>query len=250
MSITTIHRRGLPACCTAFTSEHGRARLAAAIATLKADPFYSLMSQFRTQDEPAYCGLATLVMVLNAMSIDPQRVWKGVLRWFHEEMLSCCKPLASVKTEGINLEEFCCLARCNGAEADLYKGEDVSLNDFRFHLTKCCACEAEGYFCLNYDRSVVQQTGTGHFSPIAAYDSETDSALVLDTARFKYPPHWVGVGLLFQACKDKRGFAILRPGKSRIDGSGAIGSECCVLANCDEHGTKLSCSNNHSNNCC
>jgi hypothetical protein len=39
--------------------------------------YFRLASQFRTQDEPAYCGLATLIMVLNALEIDPGRVWKG-----------------------------------------------------------------------------------------------------------------------------------------------------------------------------
>lgn len=29
-----------------------------------------------TQDEPAYCGLASLAMVLNTLSIDPRRTWK------------------------------------------------------------------------------------------------------------------------------------------------------------------------------
>jgi len=27
-------------------------------------------------DEPAFCGLASLAMVLNALSIDPRRTWK------------------------------------------------------------------------------------------------------------------------------------------------------------------------------
>lgn len=29
-----------------------------------------------TQDEPAFCGLASLAMTLNALSIDPRRTWK------------------------------------------------------------------------------------------------------------------------------------------------------------------------------
>jgi len=32
-------------------------------------------------------------MALNALSIDPGRVWKGPWRWFSEEMLDCCTPL-------------------------------------------------------------------------------------------------------------------------------------------------------------
>lgn len=33
------------------------------------------------------------------------------------EMLDCCQPLEHVKTFGITLAEFACLAKCNGLEA-------------------------------------------------------------------------------------------------------------------------------------
>lgn len=34
------------------------------------------------QDEPAYCGLSSLAMTLNTLSIDPRRTWKGPWRWW------------------------------------------------------------------------------------------------------------------------------------------------------------------------
>lgn len=34
------------------------------------------------QDEPAYCGLASLAMTLNTLNIDPRRTWKGPWRWW------------------------------------------------------------------------------------------------------------------------------------------------------------------------
>lgn len=40
--------------------------------------FFKLISYYQTQSEPAYCGLATLAMVLNALAIDPGRKWKGI----------------------------------------------------------------------------------------------------------------------------------------------------------------------------
>ena len=39
--------------------------------------FFKLISYYQTQSEPAYCGLASLAMVLNALAIDPGRTWKG-----------------------------------------------------------------------------------------------------------------------------------------------------------------------------
>jgi len=43
------------------------------------------------------------------------------------------------------------------------------------------------------------QTGDGHFSPIGGYHAAKDLVLILDVARFKYPPHWVPLPLLHAA---------------------------------------------------
>ena len=43
----------------------------------------------------------------------------------------------------------------------------------------------------------VGMDGTGHFSPVVAFEPESDSALVLDVARYKYPPVWMPVETLF-----------------------------------------------------
>lgn len=43
--------------------------------------YFSLISYFQTQSEPAFCGLASLSMVLNAL--DSQRKWKGMYSCTH-----------------------------------------------------------------------------------------------------------------------------------------------------------------------
>lgn len=62
----------------------------------------------------------------------------------------------------------------------------------------------------------MDQTGEGHFCPIGGFNSNASKALMLDTARFKYPPHWVDLQQIFEAIKtfDKdtgksRGFIML-----------------------------------------
>ena len=73
--MASFYRRPLPSPpATAFSSEQGRRRFREALADGTADGAFRLLEQFRTQDEPAYCGLATLVMVLNALEVDPQRL--------------------------------------------------------------------------------------------------------------------------------------------------------------------------------
>src|SRR5262245_38683892 len=117
MSTTTFHRRPLPPDLVAFGSPEGRKLLFAALAAGTAESFYPLVAHLHTQAEPAWCGLGTLVTVLNALSIDPGRVWKGPWRWFGEELLVCCKALEVAAADGLTLSEVACLAECNGADA-------------------------------------------------------------------------------------------------------------------------------------
>jgi len=41
------------------------------------EDYFDLAEQFTTQSEPEYCGPASLIMVLNALNIDPSKPWKG-----------------------------------------------------------------------------------------------------------------------------------------------------------------------------
>jgi len=98
-----FYRRKLPEMCTSFNSDEGKKIFKEALdegeVTLLyqhtgnelvqvtspssgyMNCYFPLAAQFRTQEEPAFCGLSTLVMVLNALEVDPGRVWKGPWRW-------------------------------------------------------------------------------------------------------------------------------------------------------------------------
>jgi len=52
---------------------------------------------------------------------------------------------------------------------------------------------------VSFSRTALGQTGDGHYSPVAAYHQGSDMVLVLDVARFKYPPYWVSVDTLWRA---------------------------------------------------
>jgi glutathione gamma-glutamylcysteinyltransferase len=51
----------------------------------------------------------------------------------------------------------------------------------------------------NFGRKVLGQTGDGHFAPIGGYEESSGKTLLLDTARFKYPPFWVDTNILFDS---------------------------------------------------
>ncbi|KAL6784992.1 hypothetical protein ACKKBG_A01995 [Auxenochlorella protothecoides x Auxenochlorella symbiontica] len=195
----TFYKRQLP-CPPAieFSSEQGKHIFAGALAAGGANTFFKLIEQFRTQDEPAFCGLASVAMVLNSLAIDPRRAWKGPWRWFHEEMLDCCHPLARVREEGVTLDQAACLAHCNGAAVEVYPSGCVSLGTFRDMVRDACASGTE-HIIVAYCRADFGQTGDGHHSPVGAYSEAEDLVLILDTARFKYPPHWVPLPMLYRS---------------------------------------------------
>lgn len=196
---TTLYRRPLPAGAIAFSSSEGRQVFAEALAAGSLDGYFRLAEQFHTQSDPAFCGLGSLVVALNALAIDPGRLWKGPWRWFSEDLLDCCVPLDQVRARGLSLDELACLARCNGAEVELQRGalEPANLSNFRAALSH--SASAARVLIAAYDRAGLGQTGSGHFSPIAGYHPDRDLALVLDVARFKYPPHWIPVERLWRA---------------------------------------------------
>jgi glutathione gamma-glutamylcysteinyltransferase len=212
----TLYRRPLPTDAIAFSSQDGRQVFAEALSAGGLEGYFPLAEQFHTQSDPAFCGLGSLVVALNALGIDPGRLWKGPWRWFSEELLDCCVPLAEVRKRGLDIDELACLARCNGVYVELVRGDATNLAAFRSAIAS--AAGATGVLVVSYDRSALGQTGSGHFSPVGGYHRVRDLALILDVARFKYPPHWVSVERLWQATQTidpatgrARGWLVFRP---------------------------------------
>ncbi len=197
MNNQTLYRRPLPNDATEFSSVAGRQLFAEALASGGLDGYFRLAEQFHTQAEPEFCGLGSLVVALNALGIDPGRLWKGPWRWFSEELLDCCVSLDQVRLRGLDLDEVACLARCNGAAVDLFRAETSDAAAWRASLV--AAARGDGVVIASYDRAGLDQTGSGHFSPIGGYHAAKDLVLVLDVARFKYPPHWISAERLWQA---------------------------------------------------
>lgn len=165
-------------------------------------------------------------MVLNALALDPKRLWKGNWRWFSEEMLETCdirkptsEPLAGVEQVGLSFEEFLFLAECNGSNVRAFRSTESSLGKFRAAIATATT-RTDLHVVASFSRKVLGQTGSGHYSPIGGYHAELDLALVLDVARFKYPPYWAPVSMLWKAICDideatgqGRGYYLMSKGK-------------------------------------
>lgn len=197
----SFYRRPLPAAQIPLSSAEGRSIFREALAEGNMEGYFAVAEQFHTQSDPAFCGLGTLVVALNALSVDPGRLWKGPWRWYGEEMLDCCTPLDRIRVQGLTLDEFACLARCNGARAEVTRPTDAAPDAFRDALRAVCSSASAGVLAVAYSRRLLGQTGEGHFSPLAGFHAGRDLALVLDVARFKYPPHWVRVTDLYEAMR-------------------------------------------------
>ncbi|MCB9779599.1 MAG: phytochelatin synthase family protein [Alphaproteobacteria bacterium] len=180
-----------------FSSEEGRRLLQEALADGHGEAFFPLVSQLHTQAEVTGCGLGSLVTVLNALELDPGRTWKGPWRFWGEEVLVCCQQVEALTAQGSTLDQLAVVAGCHGAAITVHHATDPQA--FADALAASVTAPSGPFLVANYDRGLLGQTGTGHFSPLAAWHRGSDRVLVLDVARFKYPPHWVSRAELFTA---------------------------------------------------
>lgn len=196
----TFHRRELPAPSIAFSSPQGRILFEEALLDKTMESYFPLAEHFITQGNPSFCGLGSLTMCLNALLIDPKRVWQGVWRWFDESMLSCCDPIELIKLKGLTLSKVACLARCHDA---IVHGSNISIDEFRNEVLRVSSqrvdVDERQVIIASYNRQTLNQTGSGHFSPIGGYNRRTDMVFIFDVARFKYPAHWVPLLLLYES---------------------------------------------------
>lgn len=175
------------------------------------ESFFPLAQQFITQGLPSSCASASMAMVLNALRIDPQVQWKGIWRWLDDYNIPHLQP--EQLNEGLTLTQFHRLALQNRARSMAFVPNDagvvldnqegLKISSLDFFRTAIASCSRRGdmFLTVNFHRKSLKQTGTGHYSPIAAYHAEKDMALVLDVAKFKYDSYWCSIKDLYAALK-------------------------------------------------
>jgi hypothetical protein len=191
----------LPADLIALDSAEGAALLIGAEA--RAD-YFPLSIHFVTQANPAFCGPATIAMVLNALGVErPASDLTLGLGMFDQENVftpatEAVKPQAEVMRNGMTVDELGALLGAHDLKAEVIHASDSNLDDFR--KTAIGEIGEDDHFVLvNYLRKAIGQEAGGHISPLAAYDADTDRFLILDVSRYKYPPIWVEAAALFAA---------------------------------------------------
>jgi hypothetical protein len=157
-----------------------------------------------TQKNQAYCGVASLTMVLNALGVPaPSTPEFEPFKTFTQDNLlndetEKVLPKEVLAKIGMTLDQIGGLLTTFGVKADVHHASDTSLDEFRKLATEAVGTPNR-YVIVNYLRRAIGQERGGHISPLAAYDADTDRFLVLDVSRYKYPPVWVEADDLYAA---------------------------------------------------
>ena len=191
----------LPDGLVALASEQGEALLFGAEAR---SDFAPLSAQFVTQVNPAFCGPATIAMVLNALDLPrpPSDATLGLGLFDQDNVFTAAaetaKPRAEVLRGGMTLDDLGAILETYDLDVVVTHAEDTSPDAFR-KAAVAGLNDRDDFVLVNYLRSAMGQEKGGHISPLAAYDADTDRFLVLDVSRYKYPPIWVDAETLYGA---------------------------------------------------
>ncbi len=166
--------------------------------------YFAVADNFVTQKTGAYCGVASMVMVLNALHVpapstpayEPYHIFTqdNVL----DEHTDAILPHEVLARQGMTLDQLGALLALHPATIEVHHAADGGLDAFRASARDYLA--TPGHFVIvNYLRKALGQKTGGHISPLAAYDAKADRFLILDVARYKYPPVWAKASDLFAA---------------------------------------------------
>jgi hypothetical protein len=191
----------LPDGLIALDSAEGEALLLGAEARRD---YFPLAMHFVTQVNPAFCGPASISMVLNALNVPrPASDLTLGLGLFDQANVftartEAVKPQAEILKGGITLDELAGMLEAHDLRVEKHHAADVTLERFRNQASAALSDDSR-FVLVNYLRSAIGQETGGHISPLAAYDADTDRFLILDVTRYKYPPIWVAAPALFDA---------------------------------------------------
>ncbi len=202
--------------------------------------FYQIATHFQPQINPLYCGVASSVIILNAINEDKEIVSQKDLEVIKPKVLGVGKvPFNSYsqltflneKTDKIkdrkiiNLKNITAENESDARNFDagfklkqlaevlkiyqlqtqisyVEKADQKSLEKFRKLLTEILS-EDKKFLLVNFDGKSLGLKTNGHISPAVAFDQASDSVLIMDVAGHKNGWYWVKVEDLIKAMNTK-----------------------------------------------
>jgi hypothetical protein len=201
-------------------TQHGAERFQRAASEPEA---LALFAYVEAEERQTFCGPASLAAALNSLAInDPTPAPMFPYHLLTQDSVftaqnQAVKPYPKVESSGLTLNQLAQFAANLGASTEVIHALDLSADEMRTRLRAALGSHSTRVI-VNYSRTPLGQEGDGHISPLAAYDAETDSFLILDVARYKYPPSWVSFDQLFAAMQ-------------RIDTDSGLSRGALILSN-------------------
>lgn len=189
-------------------SAEGRSMLARAASA----DYGPLSRAFAPQIHGSFCGVASAVDALRALGFHVTQ------ETVFDERTERVQTWSQAFFGGLTLDELGAFLAAAGAVTLVTHAEPGSVDAFRAAAQANLARRGD-FLLVNYDRRVLHEEGSGHISPLAAYDAASDSVLVLDTASYKYPPHWVPLASLHRAMATADPSSGARRGWVEVSGS-------------------------------
>ena len=196
--------------------------------------FYQLVNFFEPQINPLYCSIATGTILLNALNYGnipsqkdgevqkPEVAGNNIIEFhlysqngFLNNKTDKIKKREVIRYEvatiindkevydaGLSITDFSkILSKAYGLKVNITyvkKSDSESIDNFRQTLKKYLI-EDRRFVVVNFDGKILNLATRGHVSPIAAYDEESDSVLVLDVALHKTQWYWAPLEKLYAA---------------------------------------------------
>lgn len=194
--------------------------------------FFLISSGLDAQINQAYCGVASAVAILNSLRfiktgtddndgvdipIDPNfnpypyatqtDVFNNCTRQTVISRTGGGPGLDGILTPpfGLNMEQVAKLLQCHLQSTNTFDWKvsiqyvdntHQTVGKMKFDLKNALA-DPNSRVLVNYDRETVGQVGGGHWSPVGSYSDKQDAFLILDVAKYKYPPVWIPSERLF-----------------------------------------------------
>lgn len=231
-----------------WNSEEGVKRLERS--KFKAD-FFKLAHHVRAQEEPSTCAIATAVTVTRAIyelqdkkmpliksiplnfngktvaleyrTIDETTFYNEATDAIVDRRAIVMQYPKDAKTGtfmgGVDMKELAQMLKVHGVKSTVTHvatSTKADVDAFR-KVVKEVVNDKSRFLIANYFRGYQGIEMGGHFSPIAAYDEESDSILILDIAGHKNPWIWVSITDFHKSMNSKnyagtdfRGYMVLR----------------------------------------
>ena len=198
----------------------GWARLATASHQAR---FPSVAIHLATQRNQAFCSAATAATILNALGNAGVRAPVDAMyaphAYFTQRSVfesACVRAVPThlgdgtrvsagfVAAHGATLDEWAAYLECFASVSHAHAqsdGSDALESSGSVEAFRAALKRPDAIVGVNFHRPEIGELGGGHMSPVAAYDEATDTALVMDVSRYKYPPVWTPVSNLHAAMR-------------------------------------------------